>query len=57
VIGAPGALHGAVDFPKGPRDQFEDDGATVEVEELDSLDIEAVVTPRKPEYAEPDSSQ
>jgi len=57
VIGQPSALHGAVDFPKGPREQFEESGATVEVDELASLDIEAVVKPRKPEYAEPDSSQ
>lgn len=57
VIGRPDGLHGAVDFPKGPREQFEDEGATVEVDELASLDIESVVTPRKPEYAEPDSSQ
>ena len=57
VIGEPSTLHGAIDFPKGPRDQFEDDGATVKVDELASLDIEAVVKPRKPEYAEPDSSQ
>jgi uncharacterized protein YlxW (UPF0749 family) len=57
VIGEPGALHGAVDFPKGPREQFEGDGATVDVDELDSLDIETVVSPRKPDYAEPDSSQ
>ncbi|GAA4718725.1 DUF881 domain-containing protein [Nocardioides conyzicola] len=57
VIGEPGTLHGAIDFPKGPRDQFEDEGATVDVDELSSLDIEAVVTPRTPEYAQPDSSQ
>ena len=57
VIGEPSTLRGAIDFPKGPRDQFEDDGATVDVDKLASLDIEAVVTPRKPEYAQPDSSQ
>jgi uncharacterized protein YlxW (UPF0749 family) len=57
VIGEPTTLHGAIDFPKGPREQFEDEGASVDVDELASLDIEAVVTPRKPEYAEPDSSQ
>lgn len=57
VIGEPSTLRGAIDFPKGPRDQFEDEGATVEVDELASLDIEAVVTPRKPDYAQPDSSQ
>jgi uncharacterized protein YlxW (UPF0749 family) len=57
VIGQPSALHGAVEFPNGPREKFEEDGAAVEVDELSSLDIESVVTPRKPEYAEPDSSQ
>ncbi len=57
VIGDPSTLAGAVDFPNGPREQFEDDGATVQVEELASLDIESVVTPRKPEFAQPDSSQ
>jgi uncharacterized protein YlxW (UPF0749 family) len=57
VIGDPSTLHGAVDFPKGPRDQFEDEGATVSIDELASLDIEAVASPKKPEYAQPDSSQ
>jgi uncharacterized protein YlxW (UPF0749 family) len=57
VIGEPGTLHGAVDFPKGPADQFQDEGASVQVEELASLDITSVVKPTKPEYAQPDSSQ
>ena len=57
VIGEPGTLHGAIDFPKGPRSSFEDQGATVDVDELASLDIETVVTPAKAEYAQPDSSQ
>ncbi|MFC7495006.1 MULTISPECIES: DUF881 domain-containing protein [unclassified Nocardioides] len=57
VIRDPDTLHGAVDFPNGPRDQLEDEGATVEVEELGSLDIVSVVEPPRPEYAEPDSSQ
>jgi uncharacterized protein YlxW (UPF0749 family) len=57
AIGEPTALHGAIKFPKGPRDQFEDEGATVKVDELASLDIESVVKPRQPEYAQPDSSQ
>ncbi|WP_081795187.1 DUF881 domain-containing protein [Nocardioides sp. URHA0020] len=57
VIGQPDTLHGAIVFPKGPRDQFEDQGATVEVDELASLDIEAVTKPGKPEYAQPDPSQ
>ncbi|GAA1772536.1 DUF881 domain-containing protein [Nocardioides hankookensis] len=57
VIGAPDALHGAIDFPQGPRSDLEDEGATVDVDELGSLDIESVVTPRKPDYAQPDASQ
>lgn len=57
VIGNPGTLSGAVEFPNGPRDQFQDEGATVAVDQLASLDIEAVVTPTKPDYARPGSSQ
>lgn len=57
VIGEPSTLQGAITFPKGPRDQFEDEGATVDVDQLASLDIEAVVEPSKPGYAQPDSSQ
>ena len=57
VIGDPTTLHEAINFPNGPRERFQDEGATTDVDELSSLDIEAVVTPRKPEYAEPDSSQ
>jgi uncharacterized protein YlxW (UPF0749 family) len=57
VIGDPGTLHGAVDFPKGPREQFEDQGATVEVDERASIDIKSVVTPQKAEYAQPSVAQ
>ena len=58
VIGDPHTLaEPGVEFPTGPRDQFEDDGATVTVEELASLDIESVVKPREPQYAQPDGSQ
>ena len=57
AIGEPSTLSGAIDFPNGPRDQFEDEGATVQAEELASLDIESVVAPSKPEYAQPDTSQ
>jgi uncharacterized protein YlxW (UPF0749 family) len=42
AIGEPGTLAGAVTFLRGPQDEFEDDGATVRVEQLDSLDIRAV---------------
>src|SRR6478609_2222338 len=57
AIGEPSTLAGAVDFPNGPREQFEGEGATVQVEQLEALDIESVVTPKRPEYAQPDSSQ
>lgn len=57
AIGEPDTLHGAIDFPKGPRSQFEGEGATVEVDERASLDIESVATPEKSEYAEPSSAQ
>jgi uncharacterized protein YlxW (UPF0749 family) len=58
AIGEPHLLAASgIDFPAGPRAQFEETGATVEVEELQSLDIESVVQPVRPEYALPDSSQ
>jgi uncharacterized protein YlxW (UPF0749 family) len=59
VIGEPHTLaDSGINFPDGPRYIFEEqDGATVDVEELQSLDIESVVKPSKPEYAEPGASQ
>jgi uncharacterized protein YlxW (UPF0749 family) len=58
VIGEPHTLaDSGMDFPKGPRDQFEEDDATVEVDELASIDIGSVVEPERPEYALPDPSQ
>lgn len=58
AIGDPRALHGALTFDSGPIDQLETyDGASVSVEELDSLDIESVRAPVQPENAEVDTSQ
>src|SRR6478735_7008848 len=57
VIGAPDTLEGAVNFPKGPRDQFEDQGATVQVDQRVRVDIESVVEPRRLEYADPGSAE
>jgi uncharacterized protein YlxW (UPF0749 family) len=58
VIGEPHTLASSgIDFPDGPRDLFQDDGASVVVDELASLDIESVVKAPKQEYAEPDTSQ
>jgi uncharacterized protein YlxW (UPF0749 family) len=54
VIGDPHTLHGGLTFPEGPIDQLELDGAQVEVEELDSLDIESTVEPERLDFAQPD---
>jgi len=55
VIGDPHTLHGGLTFPEGPIAQLENDGAKVQVEELDSLDIESTVEPERLEFARPDS--
>jgi len=55
VIGDPHTLHGGLTFPEGPIDQLELDGAAVQVEELDSLDIESVVEPERLDFAQPDA--
>jgi uncharacterized protein YlxW (UPF0749 family) len=58
VIGEPHTLAASgIDFPDGPRVLFEDDGASVDVDELASLDIESVVKPPKTQYAQPDTTQ
>jgi uncharacterized protein YlxW (UPF0749 family) len=54
VIGEPGTLHGGLTFAQGPIDQLEDDGAVVDVVELQSLDIESVRPAPRAEFAEPD---
>jgi uncharacterized protein YlxW (UPF0749 family) len=54
VIGEPTTLRSGMVFLRGPVDQLEEDGATVEIQELSSLDIEAVRSPGRPEFAEPD---
>jgi uncharacterized protein YlxW (UPF0749 family) len=53
AIGDSHTLSAAVEFPSGPRDLFEEDGATVEVDELSSIDIESVVKLPRTEFAEP----
>jgi uncharacterized protein YlxW (UPF0749 family) len=55
VIGDPATLKGGMVFPEGPIAQLEDDGAEVQVEELQSLDIESVTTVERPEFAQPGS--
>jgi uncharacterized protein YlxW (UPF0749 family) len=57
VIGEPHTLSGGMTFLEGPKAQFEEDGQSVEIDELQSLDIQSVVEPGQPEYAQPDGSQ
>jgi uncharacterized protein YlxW (UPF0749 family) len=57
VIGEPHTLAGAMSFRAGPTQSFEDDGATVKVDELSSLDITSVHAPQRPRYAQPAPAQ
>jgi uncharacterized protein YlxW (UPF0749 family) len=58
VIGDPHSLHGGLTFASGPIETLEQyDGATVQVEELESIDIESVREPVRPLEAEPDTGQ
>lgn len=56
VIGDPATLVGGMVFPEGPIEQLENDGAEVSVKELQSLDIEAVATLERTEFAQPGSA-
>ncbi|GAA5156147.1 DUF881 domain-containing protein [Nocardioides marinquilinus] len=53
AIGIPATLAGAMSFALGPRDSLERDGATVQVEEFTSLDVDTVREPLDPEVAGP----
>lgn len=53
VIGDPDVLSGAMNFPLGPRQQLDDDGAQVDVKQLSSLDIESVAGRDRTHYANP----
>jgi uncharacterized protein YlxW (UPF0749 family) len=58
VIGEPHTLAASgVNFPDGPRELFEQDGAEVKVDELSSVDIESVVKLPKTDYASPAAGQ
>ena len=57
VIGDPHALSSAMTFGDGPIEQLQRDGASVQVTELESLDIESVREPVRPVHAEPDPGQ
>jgi uncharacterized protein YlxW (UPF0749 family) len=54
AIGDPHTLSGALELVDGPIAQFKNDAdATVDLEQLDSLDITAVRQPSNPQYAQP----
>ena len=53
VIGDPGVLSGAMNFALGPKQQLDDDGADVKVDQLSSLDIESIATKDRTRYAAP----
>jgi len=53
VIGDPHTLAGALGLVDGPVAQFKDAGATVQLQERDSLDIVAVQQPAQPQFAQP----
>ncbi len=58
VIGEPHTLHGGLTFPSGPISSLEtEDGAQVEVQELDSLDIESIRNADGPEVAQSGDGQ
>jgi uncharacterized protein YlxW (UPF0749 family) len=57
VIGNPSALAGGLTFALGPIAQLRDDGAEVEVVELQALDIESVRPAPRADVAEPDTAQ
>ena len=54
VIGDPHGLHEAMEFQDGPSSQLRDDGADVDIDELETIDIESVVEFDRPEFAQPD---
>lgn len=57
VIGDPATLSGAMNFALGPKQQLLEDGATVTVDELASLDIESVRENFPMQFSEPDPAQ
>ncbi len=54
MIGDPHGLHEAMDFQDGPSSQLRDDGAEVDIDELETIDIESVVESDRPEFAQPE---
>lgn len=57
VIGEPSVLAPALEFLLGPKAQLQEDGATLEVDELRSIDIEAVHELEDPDFAVADPDE
>jgi len=57
VIGDPHILRTALTFSTGPVETFAEDGATVDIEELDTVEITSVREAQRPDYAELGSGQ
>ncbi|CAN5310204.1 MAG: DUF881 domain-containing protein [Nocardioides sp.] len=57
AIGEPETLEGAVVFTRGPKDELEDAGASVLVEQLVSVRIESVTAQPTSQYAQPTQAQ
>ncbi|KAA1415937.1 DUF881 domain-containing protein [Nocardioides humilatus] len=55
VIGDPSLLASSLEFLLGPRKQLEEDGATIDVDQLGSIDIESVSEAAQPDFADPDA--
>lgn len=54
VIGEPSVLASSLEFLLGPRAQLQEDGASLQVDELSSIDIEAVAELEDPDFSDPD---
>ncbi|KAA1429405.1 DUF881 domain-containing protein [Nocardioides antri] len=57
VIGEPSVLASSLRFLLGPLAQLQEDGATVEVDERSSIDIESVHEPEDPDFSTPDPDE
>lgn len=57
VIGEPGALEGALDFPYGPLERVEQAGGRLTTRKDDEVVVDAVVPDRAPEFADPDTER
>ena len=54
VIGDPHTLYGALVFNQGPAEQLRDDGAEVQIDELERIDIESIHEADGPDSDPPD---